>query len=88
MVWLDGLNTDHFTGLLRGDPWLFPKEEPMPTTPTITADVTITIKLDRGQTGETYTWSKEEAEAIRQQLEKVLGPAYRPPVSRGGTFER
>lgn len=82
MVWLDELNTDHFTGLLRGDPWLFPQEEPVTTTPTISASVTITISLDRGTTGEVYTWTKEEAEAIRQQLDRVLGPIQRPPVMR------
>jgi hypothetical protein len=92
MVCFDDLNIDHFTGLLRGDPWLFPKEEPMSeiTPPTVNVNITVTVHLSRGSTGESYTWTKDEAEAIRQQLDKVLGPIQRPPVlrPRGGFDDR
>ncbi len=60
------------------------------TPPTVSVDVTVTIRLNRGSTGEEYTWTKDEAEAIRQQLEKVLGPIQRPPTvrPRGGFDDR
>lgn len=88
----DQWHTAHFTGILRGDPifipWFEQQEVPTVSKPTVESKVTITITLhDAGQqTGETYTWTREEAQAIRDELNRVLSGAPSSTRASGPTL--
>lgn len=76
-----GLARTCFPGLLRDGELEEALDLDPPVDPEVRISSTIRINLERGQTGECYVWSKEEATLIRDALIAELGnptPAWTP----------
>jgi len=75
-----GLTRTCFPGLLQSGEIEEAFDLEPPAEPTVHISSTIRVTLERGQTGTTYVWTKEEATLIRDILIDELGDPTPPFV--------